>query len=430
MKITKNERSGNTATLQIELDYSEFIKAREDALLEASRQINMPGFRPGKAPKAMIEKTVDPKYVEERAAQHLISDAYPQIIKEAGIDPVDYPSIDLLALEPDKPFRFQLKVEIYPEVKLVRIKGMSVEKKPTAVSDDDVIKVLGNLQNRFARSVEITDRGIAEGDNVDCEIAADVEGVEVKRWPRKLQHLPIGAGLISPDFDRKITGMKIGETKEFKLSFKPDHFVAEVAGKEVSFKVTVEKIHGHELLPLDDEFAKAVSRYGTLSELKEEIKRSLELEKKEEAEADIKNRLIEEVLKGAKLEVPGALVNYEIDLMIDELKGSLAQSNLTIESYLKGIKKSEDEMRVELANPATQRAKGKIVLKKISEIEGLTVTPQDIDQEIRLMAQGADKPEEEYKGELGEGGLHYIKDYLLRKKALDYLVEHAEIKQS
>ncbi|HTY13888.1 MAG TPA: trigger factor [Candidatus Omnitrophota bacterium] len=428
MKILKNERSGNLVTLEIEIDAADYGKAREDALLDASRQVKMPGFRPGKAPKAMVEKTVDPAYIEERAAQHVISHSYPEIIKQTGIDPVDYPSVEVQPVEADKPFKFQLKVEVFPDVKLGGYKGISIEKKPTAVTEDEVIKVLGNLQDRFAKSVEVTDRGIAEGDNVDCEIAADVEGVEVKRWPRKLQHLPIGAGLISPEFDREITGMKAGESKEFKLSFKADHFVSEVAGKEVSFKVTIEHVHGHELLPLDDDFAKSVSKFGTMAELKEEIKRSLELEKKEEAEADVKNKLIEEVLKGTKFDVPKALVNYEIDLMVDELKGSLAQSNLTLESYLRGIKKNEVEMRDELAAPATQRAKGKVVLKKISEAEGITVTPQDIDSEIRLMAQGMGQPEDEYRGQLGEGGLHYIKDYLLRKKALDHLVDNAKIK--
>ena len=140
-------------------------------------------------------------------------------------------------------------------------------------------------------------------------------------------------------------------------------------------------------------------------------------------------KLIEEMIKGSKLDLPEALVNYETELMLDELKTSLSRSNLTLESYLHGVKKSEDEIKADLKHPAVQRAKGKVILKKISEAEGITVVSQDIDQEIRLMAASAGQPEEEYKGTLGEGGLHYIKDYLLRKKALDYVVENAQIKE-
>jgi len=429
MKIIKKERTGNTVIIDVEIEYSSFKTAEENALLEASKHVKLPGFRPGKAPKAMIEKALDPKAIEERAAQDLIGKAYPQIIKEAQIDPVDYPNINIQSLEKDKPFVFTLTVEVYPEVKLGKHKGLKAEKKSTAVTEEETLKVLGNLQNRFAKRIEVADRGIVEGDYVDLEVEADAAGVAIKRWPRKLQSLPVGGGYISPDFDKQISGLKAGETKEFKISFPSDYLVAEVAGKEVSFKVKIDKIEGQEFLPLDDEFAKSVSRFGTMAELKEEIKKSLEMEKKEEAEADLKNKLIEEILKDTTLEVPHAMINYETELMIDELKTSLARSNLTLEAYLHGIKKNEDELKEELKPPATQRAKSKVVLKKIAEAENIVVAPQDIDQEIRLMAQSSDKSEEEYKRELGEGGLHYIKDYLLRRKALDFVVENAQIKE-
>ena len=429
MKILKNEKSGNTVALEVEVPYSEFLKVQENALLEASQQVNLPGFRPGKAPKAMVEKALNPKVIEEHALQDLISASYPQIIKETGIDPVDYPNINIISFEKDKPFVFGLKIEVYPDVTLGNYKGIKIDKKPTLVTDEEVIGVLGNLQNRFSKRVEALDRGIMAGDMLDLEIEADAAGVAIKRWPRKLQSLPIGSGYISPEFDAQLIGLKAGESKKFDISFATDYMVPEIAGKEVTFNVKIEKILAQELSPLDDEFAKSVSRYGTLAELKEEIKKSLEMEKKEESEADVRNKLIEELIKSSKLDVPNALVNYETELMLDELKTSLSRSNLTLESYLHGIKKSEDEIKADLKSPAVQRAKGKVILKKISETEGIAVVPLDIDQEIRLMAASAGQPEEEYKGTLGEGGLHYIKDYLLRKKALDYLVENAQIKE-
>jgi trigger factor len=429
MKVLKKERSQNTVTLEIEVGYPQFKQAFDLALSQAGSQVKLPGFRPGKAPKSMVEKVFDPKAIEDRAAQDLIADLYPQIIKETGIDPVDYPSVDILTLKEGQPFVFKIIVTVYPEIKLGKYKGLKAEKRPALVTEEEVLHTLGTLQNRFAKRVEITDRGVLKNDNLDLEIEADAAGEKIKRWPRKLQFFPVGGSLIGPEFDEQLINLKVGDSKEFKIKFPTDHKVPEIAGREVSFKIRIEKIRGAELLPLDDEFAKSISRFGTLAELKAEILKSLELEKKEEAEADLKNKLIDEVSQGSQVELPEALVRTETDILLDELKTSLARSNLTLENYLKSIKKNETELRNELKAPATQRVKGKVVLRKISELEKITVTPQDLESEIKLLAKSADKSEEEYKKTLGEGGLHYIQDYLSRRKALNYLIENAQIKE-
>ena len=430
MKVLKQEHSQNTVTLEIEVDYPQFKQAFDQALAQAGSQVKLPGFRPGKAPKSMVERVFDPKAIEDRAAQNLIAELYPQIIKETKIDPVDYPSVDILTLKEGQPFVFKITVAVYPEVKLGKYKGLKAEKRSALVTEEEVLKTLGTLQNRFAKRVEITDRGVQKNDNVDLEIEADAAREKIKRWPRKLQFFPVGGSLIGPEFDDQLIGLKAGEGKDFKVRFPADHKVPEIAGREVSFKIKIEKIRGAELLPLDDAFAKSISRFGTLSELKAEIRRSLELEKKEETEADLKNKLIDEVSQGSLVELPEALVRIETDILLDELKPSLAHSNLTLQDNLKGIKKDEAELRSELKTPATQRVKGKVVLKKISEIEKITVTPQDLESEIKLLAKSAGRSEEEYKKTLGEGGLHYIQDYLSRRKALDFLMGQAQIKEA
>ena len=427
MKIIKNEQQGNLAVIEIEVDYSSFEQECKKAVNQASKEINLPGFRPGKAPKSMVEKVLNHDVIEERAAQNLIGDLYPEILKETKINPVDYPSIEIINIKEGNPFSFRLKIEVYPEIKLVSYKGIKVSKKPTEVTEDELIAFLGNIQNRFSKTVEVADRKAQVKDFIDIEIEADSTGQKINRWPKKMQYYEIGSGYIHADFDSQVVGMGTGEQKDFKVTFPADILITEIAGKEVSFKVKLEKISAKELLPLDDEFAKAVSKYGTLAELKEEVKKSLEIEKKEESTADLKNKLIDEASKNIEVEIPKAMVKYETDIMLDELKSSLAQNNLTLDGYLNSIKKSEEELRKELKFPAEARTKGKIVLKKISELENISVTPDDIDQEIRLMAQGLEKDFNEYKSQMGEGGMHYIKDYLLRKKALDFLVENAQI---
>ena len=429
MKILKQIRAGNLVTVEVEVDAAQVKEAAEKTLERLSKKVKMPGFRPGKAPKSMVEKTFDTNAVADQAVQDLIADLYPEIIKEAKLDPVDYPKVDILKQEAGQPLIFKLEVVVYPEVKLGKYKGIKAQKKPSLVTEEEVLTVLGNLQNRFAKRIEVADRGAQKSDTLDIEIEAASEGAPIKRWPRKLQFLPLGAGHISPEFDEQLAGLKTGESKTFLLKFPDNYGIKEIAGKEVSFKVKIDKITTRELLSLDDEFAKKVSRYGTLAELKEELKRSLEMEKQEESEADLKNKLIEEAGKTAEVELPEALIRVETDIMLDELKSSLARSNLTLDDYLKGIRKTEEEIKKEFKTPALSRAKGKVVLKKVSELENITVTPQDLDEELKMIAKSINVPAEEYKKSLSHSGHHYIEDYLLRRKALNFLVENAQIEE-
>lgn len=427
MKITKQEKNKNQYKFEIESDFESFKKARNEVIADFAKEMKVPGFRPGKAPKNIVEQNLNIEAVNDKAAQHLISTLYPKIISETKIDPVDYPNVEILKFEEGKPFQFSLTVDVYPEIKLGKYKGLKASKKSMAVTEDEVIKFLGDLQNRFAKHVDITDGSAEKDDLVDLSIQAEAEGAQIKRWPRELEHFPLGLGYISQEFDNEVVGMKPAEEKEFKVTFPATYNVAEIAGKEVSFKVKVKSIHRKELLSLDDEFAKMVSNYGSMAELKEEVKKNLEMEKKEESEADLKNQLITLVSADAEVDMPEALVRIESDLMLDELKTSLSRSNLTLEDYLKSLKKTENEIRTELRKPAESRAKGKVVLKKISEVENITVAPHDLDTEIALMAQGTDRSTDEYKKSLGHGGLEYVNDYLLRRKALDFLELNSQI---
>jgi len=343
MKIRAQKREGNQAIIEAEEDYSRFEAAAGRALAEAGREIKLPGFRPGKAPREMVERAIDREYIEQRAAQNLISEIYPQMIDETKIDPVDYPKVEVLQQEKGKPFVFKIAVEVYPEVKLGKYKGLKVEKKSAAVAEEEILKVLGNLQDRFA--------------------AFGAEGEK-------------------------------------------------------------------ELLPLDDEFAKKVSRFGTLAELKEEIRQAVQKEKIAEAEADLKNQLVAAASSEAKVEIPPAMVEREIDVMLDELRTSLAQSNLTLEDYLRGAKKEEKAMRDEMRKSAEIRVKGKLVLKAVAGAEKIKIAPEEMQAEFKSLAEAAEAKPEELEKRMGESGRKYVEEYLLRKKSLEFLVEKASIKEA
>ncbi|MFH1386839.1 MAG: trigger factor [bacterium] len=331
MKIKSQKREGNKFFFEVEEDYSSFQAAFEKAMVKVGKEIKVPGFRPGKAPREMIEKAVNPEYVANHAAEDLIGENYPKLIEETKIEPVDYPKLEIVQLEKDKPFTYKVTVEVYPEIKLGKYKGLKATKKAIAVEEAEVLKVLGNLQERLA--------------------------------------------------------------------------VVNAEGKK-------------DLLPLDDEFATKVSKFGTLAELKQEVLTAIENEKKAESESDLRNKLIAAASDEAKVEIPAAMVEREVNLMLDELKTSLAQSGLTLEDYLKGAKREEKEVREEMKKAAEIRVKGKVVLRAVAEAEKLMVSPEEIEAEIK-----------QFDGKLEESVKKYVEEYLLRKKALDLLVEKASLKE-
>jgi trigger factor len=304
--------------------------------------VKLPGFRPGKAPKEMVERVIDQGLIESRAAQNLIADLYPKLVDEAKLSPVDYPKVEIVELQKDKPFVFKVKVDVYPEIKLGKYKGIKAEKKLAAVTEEEVLKVLGNLQERFTK--------------------------------------------------------------------------AEADGKK-------------ETLPLDDEFAKKVSNFSTLAELKTEINSVMLKDRTAEAEAELKNKLIAAASNDAKLDIPPAMIEREIDVMLDELRSSLAQSNLTLDDYLKSIRKEEKQLREEFGKAAETRIRGKVILQEIAKEEKLLITEDDMDKELTHMASTSGQEAEEFKKRVDAGFRKYVEEYLLRQKALELILEKANVKE-
>ncbi|MBU0573792.1 MAG: trigger factor [Candidatus Margulisiibacteriota bacterium] len=429
MKITKNDRKDNTVTLDVEVGPQELEKAVDVTMENAGKRIKIPGFRKGKAPKNILEKALDPEAIRAQAIQDLISEQYPKIVAEAKIEPVDLPRIDVKETKEDMPLVFSVVVDVYPEVKLGKYKGLKVEKKKAEITDEDVVKALADLQKRFAKPMAVTDRGIIEEDVVDLEIEAESEGAPIKRWPRRISAYPIGSNYISKEFEDNLMGMKIEENKEFSITLPKEYQVKELAGKEVKFKVKVNGITARELLPLDDSFASSISQMKTLDELKVEMKKNMQEAKSAEVEAEVKNKLLEEATKASQVDIPEGMIKQEIETMFDELKGTLARSNLTLDIYLKGINKTQQDMANEFRGASTARVKGKVVLKSIAEAEKIDPSQEQIDKEIEQMAQEYGKSAEDMKKSLSQGALDYIKDYLKRRLALDLLIQEAKIKE-
>jgi FKBP-type peptidyl-prolyl cis-trans isomerase (trigger factor) len=339
MKIRSNTREGNKVILEVEEEYSKLKDSIEATIVEAGKEVKIPGFRPGKAPKELIRKALNKEAVEAEAVQRLISSLYPVVLDEAKIEPVDYPNIQILEHKKNKPIVFKVEVDVYPEVKLGKYKGLKVEKKEVKVTDEDLDKVLENFRKRL-QSLE------------------------------KLSELPA----------------------------------------------------------LDDEFAKKVSRYQTFEELKKELRESMQRDKEGQEDAEVRNKLIAEASADAKMDIPNGMLEREIDIMLDELKNSIAPMNLSLEDYLKGINKDEKTMREELRKSAKVRVMGKVVLKAVAGAEKLNISDEEMNEELKALASaGGQSPQD--LSNLDEHARKYIEDYLLRRKALDFMAEKAKVKE-
>jgi len=340
MQIKTQNREKNTVIIEIEAEHAALATARDKALAEASREVKIQGFRPGKAPKEMVERAINPEFIDNQAAQNLISDLYPEVIKEASIDPVDYPKVEIVQQKKDQPFIFKLTIDVYPEIKLGNYKGLKAEKTKVEVTDEDIDKVLANLQKRMAVKKE-------------------------------------DGSLDEPT--------------------------------------------------LDDEFAKKVSRHQTLEDLKKEVNEGMLKDRQGQAEAEVKDKLVAEASSHAEVEMPKGMVDREVDIMIDELRSSISRSGLNFEDYLKAIKKEESAMRDDLRKTAEMRVKGKVVLREIAKVEKIEVKEEELEDEYKLIANSSGEKIDDLKKRLDSHALEYITDYLLRRKALDFILEKAKI---
>ncbi len=427
MKITKQEKTGNKVKLEIEEDYNHFKAMMERVWAEAASDINIPGFRKGKAPRQIIEQYLDKGFVVERAAQNLVSDLYPEIIKAANIEPVDYPNVVILSQEEGKPFGFAVEVDVYPEVKLGKYKGVAVESEKEELTEKEADQFMNDLRGRFAKYIEVTDRGIEDEDLVELDLLAATELGDVKSLSGRKVTIEVGRGQIAHEFDKEIKGLSLGQKKEFSVKFGEEHPAKEIAGRSVKFTVTPSRISKKELPPLDENFAKEIANAPSIEAFKEDVKKRLAEDKKLRVEGEIKNKLIEKVAGDISADIPGGMIDREIDVMVDELKGSLLRDKLTLEEYLKMTRKSETGLRDELKGGATMRVKSKLALRAIALKEKIILSDKDVSDEIGVLARSSGENPENFRGNIGGSGLEYIKDYLLRRKALDHIMAGAKI---
>lgn len=425
MSVTVEQLEKNMAKLTIEVSADELEKAIQAAYLKQKNRINIPGFRKGKAPRAMIEKMYGAGIFYEDAANALIPNAYSEALAECEETIVSQPSIDVVQLEKGKPFIFTAEVALKPEVTLGEYKGLEVPKSELEVTEEEVAGELRKEQESNSRTIDVDDRAVADGDKVTLDFEGFVDGEAFDGGKGTDYPLTIGSGAFIPGFEEQLVGAEIGKETEVNVTF-PENYQAEnLAGKPAVFKCTVKKIEVKELPELDDEFAKDVSEFDTLEEYKADIKKNLEEKKADAAKRAKEDAAVDAAIEKASMEIPDAMLDTQVSNMIEDFARRIQSQGLTMEQYLQFTGMTPAALQEQMKPQALKRIQSRLVLEKIAEVENIQISDEKLDEEIAQMAEMYKMEVEKLKEVLGDAEKEQMKKDLAVQEAVTLIAEAA-----
>ncbi len=427
MKLIKNEQTDkNVVKLTIEVDKEAFEKALEKAYKKNVKQIALPGFRKGKAPRKLIEKYYGEAVFYEDAVNFVCPDAYEYAVKEAGITPVDRPEIDIEEIGSGKNLVLTAEVTVKPEVELGEYKGVKAVKTVYETKDEDVENQLKAVAEKNARMITIEDRAVKMGDITVIDFEGFVDGVAFEGGKGLGHTLEIGSGQFIPGFEEQLVGAELNAEKEINVKFPEEYHAEELKGKDATFKVTVKEIKEKEIPALDDDFAKDVSEFDTLEEYKNSIKETLDKSNADRTKAEFENNVVEAVCENATVDIPQCMIDNRIEDMIKDFGYRLSSQGMNLEQYMQITGTTADTFKEQFAPQAEAQVKSNLVLEKIAEVEGIEVSEADVEAELSKMAEMYGMELDKIKTLMGENEQESIKEDLKIKKAVEFLAENAK----
>lgn len=427
MKATFISRDKNTVKFTMEFTAEEFEQAQIKVYQEAKNRFEIPGFRKGKAPRSIIEKHYGEGVFFEDAIDALFRQFYGNALADLDLEVIDSPAAEFSKIAKGEGFTVTITVECFPIVEVKDYKGVEVEKVVQEVKDEDVENELKAVQKRNARMI-LVERPAKEGDTVLFDYAGFVGDEQFEGGTAERQELVLGSGMFIPGFEEQLIGTTPGEKVDVKVTFPEEYHAEELAGKEAVFHCLVHEIKEEQIPELDDEFAKDVSEYDTLEELKNANRERLEAYAKTSAENQMKDAAILKVVEANDVEIPRAMVEDEIDRMIGELNQQLRYQGITIDKYLEFTGKSMADFREEVRPEAEKAVKTRIILMGIVEAEKIEVSAEEMEKELELMAAQYQMTADKIKEMIGVENLTFLQKDLQVRKAIDFIYDNAKIK--
>ena len=406
--------------LTIETGAEEFEAAVNKAYLKMRGKINVPGFRVGKAPRKIIEKMYGAEVFYEEAVNIILPDAYEAAVKEQELEVVGYPQVELESCTKDGVV-FKCTVAVYPEVKLGQYKGLEAPKAEVKVAAADVNARLKEMADRNSRLVSV-DRAVKKGDTADIDFEGFDNGVAFDGGKGENFDLEIGSGSFVPGFEDQLIGMKAGEEKDIDITF-PENYTPELAGKPVVFHVKINEVKVKEVPAIDDEFAKDVSEFDTLKDLKADIKKQMTAERTEAAQRAFEDVLMAKVAEGVEAEIPQEMVELQAEKMMEQFKQQLASQGIPFDQYLKMTGTTEADFRQQAQGPAAEQVKMDLAVEAIIKAEGLEATDEDVESEMKSVAEKYGMDLETVKKYLRPED---VKEQVIREKAVKVVADSAK----
>ena len=422
-KVEKTEKA-NEVKLEITIEAEKFDNAMKKVYFQNAKYFNIPGFRKGKAPMNIVEKYYGAQIFYEDAFNEVATEAYDEALEANKIDAVSRPVVDIKQMEKGKDVIFTAVVQTKPEVELGKYKGIEIPKVEYKVEEKDIEHELGHMQEHNSRLITVDDRALENGDIATIDFEGFVDGVAFDGGKAEGHELEIGSGSFIPGFEDQLVGMKIDEEREIKVTFPKEYFSKDLAGKEAMFKVKLHEIKRKELPELDDEFAKDVSEFDTLAELKASIKEKIKKNNEQRQKYETEDLAIKAVCEDVKVDIPSGMVEFEVENMMKDFEQRLSYQGLNLDQYLKMIGKTEEEMKKEYEPQAIEAIKSRLVLEAIIKAEKIEASEDEIKAKMEEMAKNYGKKVEEISE--NENLKRYLKEGIESEKALEFIVSNAK----
>ena len=427
MNVKVENIEKNVVKLEITVDSEKFNEAVKKSFKKNAKRFNVPGFRKGKAPLNIIKKYYGEGVLFEDAINFCCEDTYPKAIEENNIKPVDYPQIDVVQIGEGKDFIYTAEITTVPEVKLGEYKGVEVKKVSYEVEDEAVENELKSMQEKNAR-VSLKEEGEIEKGNIAIiDFKGYVDGEAFEGGEAKDYELEIGSGTFIGDFEDQLVGLKKDESKKVDVSFPEEYGREDLNGKPATFEVTVKDIKIKELPALDDEFAKEVSEFDTLEELKSDIKDRMKKELSEKAKAEYEEAVVEEVAANAEIDIPKVMIEKEIDNMVRDLEMRLKYQGLDLKSYYEFTNSSEEKVKEYMRETAEKRVKTDLIMQQIAKVEDIKATEEELKEKAMEVAKQYGQKDVEKTAELIVNAQKaYLEIDIVNGKVLDLLVQNSK----
>ena len=426
MSLQVEKLGNNMARLTIEVSAEELEKAIEGAYLKNKNKISVPGFRKGKAPRKMLEQIYGRELFYEDAANALIPDAYESAYDECDEEIVSSPKIDVVQLEAGKPFIFTADVAVKPEVTLGQYKGVQVKKQDTEVTEEEITAEIDKERDKNSRTVEVEGRAAQDGDIATIDFEGFVDGEAFNGGKGSDYPLTIGSHTFIPGFEEQLIGVEAGQEKEVNVTFPEDYQAEELAGRDAMFKCHVKRLQEKQLPDLDDDFVSEVSEESdTVEEYKEEIRKKIADRKSNTAKQEKEDAVVDAIIAGAGMEIPEAMIETQQRQMVQEYGQRLQYQGISLEQYMQFTGMTRERLMEEMKPQVMRRIQSRLVLEAVAAAENIEVTAEEMEEELKKMAEAYQMETDKVEEMLGKDGRKQVEEDIRVRKAAEFVVENA-----